>query len=217
MYGHIQDLYGKIQLRKKDMTDLFGNADGIESITPMLQSICDDLQVTMHLPIHSFRVDETIGKGKDNAGQLITVTASILDCDCPYTSTQMSEDHYSATTAFSVSRAKVKDLMIEFDVPTDLDKSLIPTDAVEFSSSEKSITYRMPLLSDGLKDLAEAVIRYRVEHFVTTAPKYGCCSLYKECSDAKKCLHPNRFYATACQYKKNLDSGKIFYGENANV
>lgn len=42
-------------------------------------------------------------------------------------------------------------------------------------------------------------------------PGFGCCSRYKECSQAGKCIHPDILYATACMYKKNLDNGKIFY------
>ncbi len=46
---------------------------------------------------------------------------------------------------------------------------------------------------------------------------FGCCSRYLECSYLKKCVHPDIVYATACQYRKNLESGKIFYGINKNV
>lgn len=46
---------------------------------------------------------------------------------------------------------------------------------------------------------------------------FGCCSKYIECSNAKKCLHEDIFYATAsCQYKKHLDINEIFYGINKN-
>lgn len=27
---------------------------------------------------------------------------------------------------------------------------------------------------------------------------FSCCSRYKECSDAQKCLHPNRLIANVC-------------------
>ncbi len=47
--------------------------------------------------------------------------------------------------------------------------------------------------------------------------KFGCCDKYIECSNAKKCLHNNLFYAKACYYRKNLESGKIFYGDNKNI
>lgn len=40
---------------------------------------------------------------------------------------------------------------------------------------------------------------------------FGCCSRYKECSGAKKCIHPDLYYARGCHYRKNLKAGKIFY------
>ncbi|HJB20964.1 MAG TPA: hypothetical protein H9773_04590 [Candidatus Fournierella merdavium] len=43
---------------------------------------------------------------------------------------------------------------------------------------------------------------------------FGCCSSYIECSDNRKCVHPNPYYASGCMYKKNLDAGRIFYGVN---
>ena len=46
---------------------------------------------------------------------------------------------------------------------------------------------------------------------------FGCCHKYVECSDAKKCLHDDLIYATACMYRRNLEKGKIFYGENKNL
>lgn len=45
-------------------------------------------------------------------------------------------------------------------------------------------------------------------------PTFGCCSYYKKCSDLKKCIHDDQLYSTACMYRKNLESGRIFYGEN---
>lgn len=42
-------------------------------------------------------------------------------------------------------------------------------------------------------------------------PTFGCCSLYKECSKEKHCLHSDLLYATACMYRKNLEDGKVFY------
>ena len=46
---------------------------------------------------------------------------------------------------------------------------------------------------------------------------FGCCSRYKECSELRRCIHPHNFYATACQYRKNLESEKNFYGIDKSV
>lgn len=45
---------------------------------------------------------------------------------------------------------------------------------------------------------------------------FGCCSRYRECSDAKCCVISDRNYSNACIYKINLDNGNVFYGKNAN-
>lgn len=56
----------------------------------------------------------------------------------------------------------------------------------------------------------ETIIQDYIENY-EPSEKFGCCHRYRECSNAKKCLHPNQFYARSCQYRKNLESGKIFY------
>ncbi|MFA4916340.1 MAG: hypothetical protein WC560_06690 [Syntrophales bacterium] len=46
---------------------------------------------------------------------------------------------------------------------------------------------------------------------------FGCCSRYNECSDEKKCLHPDIKFAKGCHYKMHLENGLIFYGKNRNI
>lgn len=53
---------------------------------------------------------------------------------------------------------------------------------------------------------------------INRIPKaWDCCSRYMECSDAKRCVHPNASSALVCGYRKILSKGKIFYGKNRNV
>lgn len=47
--------------------------------------------------------------------------------------------------------------------------------------------------------------------------KFDCCGKFKECSNAKKCLHDDIIYSSACVYRKHLENGRIFYGENKNI
>lgn len=47
--------------------------------------------------------------------------------------------------------------------------------------------------------------------------QFDCCHRFKECSDAKKCIHPDKAFALDCGYRKILKSGRIFYGENRNI
>lgn len=54
-------------------------------------------------------------------------------------------------------------------------------------------------------------MRNGIANYIPKAAGFACCSRYQKCSEAKKCIHPNILYAKACQYRKNLEEGKIFY------
>lgn len=55
------------------------------------------------------------------------------------------------------------------------------------------------------------------KNYSPKASSFACCARYEQCSDAKKCIHANQLYSKACEYRKNLESGKIFYGKNKNI
>ena len=44
---------------------------------------------------------------------------------------------------------------------------------------------------------------------------FGCCHLFEQCSDAGHCINADQDFAASCYYKRNLMSGKIFYGKNS--
>lgn len=61
-------------------------------------------------------------------------------------------------------------------------------------------------------------IKYSLEYTLESLPKdFSCCSRYEQCSDAKKCIHPDKASALGCYYRKVLASGKVFYGVNRNI
>ena len=65
--------------------------------------------------------------------------------------------------------------------------------------------------SNELVECLIGCIRYGIEHYEPKAGSFACCSRYEECSKEKKCIHKNKLYAMACQYRKNLEAGNIFY------
>lgn len=71
--------------------------------------------------------------------------------------------------------------------------------------------YRVNINDAYIDEFLNELLDYSFKNYKTSAAAFGCCSKYKQCSDAKKCLHCNLLYATACQYRKNLEAGKIFY------
>lgn len=47
--------------------------------------------------------------------------------------------------------------------------------------------------------------------------EFGCCNDFNLCSDAKRCLKESDPFYLGCQYRKNLEAGRIFYGKNRNI
>lgn len=70
---------------------------------------------------------------------------------------------------------------------------------------------RMEKNSDEMINCLVDCIKYGLLNYSPKAAGFACCSRYQECSDARKCIHPNRLYAKACQYRKNLEEGNVFY------
>lgn len=46
---------------------------------------------------------------------------------------------------------------------------------------------------------------------------FGCCNDFILCSDARQCLKAKDPDYNGCQYRKNLEAGRIFYGKNRNA
>lgn len=62
-----------------------------------------------------------------------------------------------------------------------------------------------------------SLVESALDGYRTNQPQFGCCHRYDECSNVRKCIHPNMLYSTACSYRANLESGRVFYGSNKNV
>lgn len=57
-----------------------------------------------------------------------------------------------------------------------------------------------------------------LQEIINAIPKsFDCCSRYEQCSDARKCIQPDKSIALACGYRSILASGRIFYGKNRNI
>lgn len=106
----------------------------------------------------------------------------------------------------------------------------VPSDCVEIIKDEKvkdkltgetyekkKILHQFALNSTSVIPYIKAIIEYSLLHY-KPKDKFGCCSKYNVCSDNKKCVHTNKFYASCCcWYYGNLDQGNIFYGKNRNI
>lgn len=98
------------------------------------------------------------------------------------------------------------------DIPQEL--SVLGTKANQndgFTNFEFDTTY------EGIERYAKLLSAVLGKVTYSIPKEFDCCSRFEQCSDAKRCIHPNSSLATSCGYRKILRTGKIFYGKNRNV
>ncbi len=91
---------------------------------------------------------------------------------------------------------------------------------VEIKTRDSDNYFRIPIsATDPLySTITKCMLENTLDrYFRSGTDAFGCCHLYRECSDAKKCLHENLLYARGCSYYYNLVNGRIFYGANRTV
>ncbi len=54
------------------------------------------------------------------------------------------------------------------------------------------------------------------DNFTQNFGQLGCCSLFRDCSRVGHCLQKDDYFKQ-CGYRKNLEKGKVFYTEKADV
>lgn len=86
----------------------------------------------------------------------------------------------------------------------------------ENGAAEVSYYYQVSsnITSSYILEFIRRIIQSFANTYRSAEPTFACCHRYEQCSDAKKCLHPNLMYSTACTYRKNLENNRIFYGKN---
>lgn len=88
---------------------------------------------------------------------------------------------------------------------------------VKYKENELYVKIYLDSIEDINKLDTEVKEIYKYLYSNEPTDSFGCCSRYIECSDSLKCTNADKKFAKGCQYKGNLESGKIFYGKNKNI
>lgn len=128
-----------------------------------------------------------------------------------------------------VSKGRPPRIEIEFSYkrkglvskPSDCVEKIIIEKKIDKDTGEtyevKKLKHQFALDSISVVPYIKEIIDYSMLHY-RAKEKFGCCCKYNVCSDNKKCVHKNKFYASrCCWYYGNLDKGNIFYGKNRNI
>ena len=228
-------------LNNGEIMDLFQRMD-FDGLLSRLEMLVKDLVKENELPDRGVIVTPNYGTAKKNKGQVISYSIMSNEPDYPASEEDLLDKnrHHSIFITLKAPSAKTWQGTAEIQVGAYLMKMFPPPpdalkvykqkgrdgessseskekDAQQGSDEAYDDRFRIPLDSKNLIEWVRSVVQYKISNYVTAAPSFGCCSQFQECSDAKKCIHPNRMYSTACSYRCNLEAGRIFYGRNRNV
>ena len=172
-------------------------------------SILDKIILKKELPNNSLRLRENKNKVSDSY--------SILISEPPY---PIGSERLGGEQ--SILKILIKPGIYIVDVLENVFNNIPCPEDIEHTFANKANTPKHILLTFkdddiNLYNYIESAIIYRLSIYRTAEASFGCCSNFMDCSDAKKCVHENKLYSTACMYRKNLENNRIFYGKNRNI
>lgn len=102
---------------------------------------------------------------------------------------------------------------VYFTFPADSEPLFDPALVSKIKSDPDHIKVSASAVSDlaGMREQLASIIGS-----VRTSSSFDICSHYLECSDARRCVQTAP-YAVECSYRKKLEKGIIFFGDNRNV
>lgn len=199
------------------IVDARDNYNWVEAVRTML----DDLIAKEELPAGSLYLSENVSKA-DAAKK--TYSVCIWEPSYPPLPDEKRGVNRLVLSIFpstAKNRPDDLDLNIRENQEGDLREKL-PEDAIVLPKSKSDISTGMQKIrfnkfSPSLVEYIKENTIYCIGGYKTKADMFGCCSHFIECSDAKKCVHPNKLYSRACWYRIKLEQGRILYGKNRNV
>lgn len=96
-------------------------------------------------------------------------------------------------------------------------KSIIRTKFAERLVTVFGISSNMSEQSAEITEANTGTMKQPVKAVFKGGQAIGCCSQYVECSNAQKCTQEDNSISSVCYYRRNLESGRIFYGKNKTI
>ena len=210
--------------------DLFGApaGDPFDLFLHSLRQMAEEIVRKWQLPPRSVVVTSNFGqKGGPNEDKIVSYSVSISEPDYPATDTDMLDKNRVEVKCitFKPPQTKVRyNCVEEINIRNViLERIVVPKDAERLPQNKTDREndcqrLAIPMSAPGIVQFFRDVVELKLKVYESARAKpFGCCSLFEECSDAKRCIHPNRLYSTACAYRRNLENGRIFYGKNRNM
>ncbi len=191
-----------------------------------LDKLAEEITSEWQLPPQGVIVKRTIGTGEKTGtnGKIVSYVICANEPPYPESSNKLLNGKRTQTPFLTIPVPKTKKWQgfVEINVASSFLPKLpegarvIPRENKDEGVDSDS-RLLIPLDSPEIYGFIRQIVSQKLSQYVSSAGTFGCCDRYIACSDAKKCIHPNRLYSTACAYRRNLENGRIFYGKNCNV
>lgn len=182
-----------------------------------IQKMLDGIIKEKGLPVNSLVLKEQVNNV--NAGQYII---KICEPEYPFDA-KIANNVTEMPTGIRIKPETVSTrkeyLKVEINNSLFEHISRVPDSALDPQLSSASGYKQLDFKPDdpALDEFIKEAVLHKLDVYTSAAKTFGCCSRFEQCSDAKKCVHDNVLYGTACMYYWHLKRGEIFYGKNKNV
>ncbi len=200
-----------------DMNAINTDYDWISETKKMLNTLVDKYE----LPKGSLYLSHNTSR--DDPNTVISYSICIWEPNFPpLPNEKPGQNKIVATLNPSTAKSRPDDLDISIREVQEGDlRSFLPTDATVIDQTKSDIDSKTQRLrfnkySLNLVEYLKHNTEYCIKGYVSKADRFGCCDSFIACSDALKCVHPNKLYSKACMYRSNLEQGRVFYGKNQN-
>lgn len=195
-----------------EQLSLFDNMD--PNFYEKLQEFLDSIIQKNELPTHSLHLFSNIAPRGKNAGMETSKSICIYEPEYPLIKEDIDNPGKNMVV-LNIKENKVFELLIRnaqfecINLPETATVKKSKDNVFKHVLFEKDDPSIFPYIAQN--------ISFCLKNYRSKEKTFGCCSQFIKCSDAKRCLHANKLYSTACQYRHNLEAGRIFYGKNKNV
>ena len=197
------------------------NSDIIfDGLVEQLNDICEKYVEDLKLPPKGLVIRN------NNNENVPSVSVCVNEPPYPISQSELGKI-FVLTSLVLMSRPNTKKdadkITVTLNNPDDIDRLEVPKNTIikpQYKAKTEEIVSYVILFDENDNSIVEYIkelILIVLKRYRTKESTFGCCSQFNKCSAAGKCLHINKLYSTACAYRRNLEDGKIFYGENANV
>lgn len=202
----------------KSTSEIIDFASAADSFQQNLLLLLDEIIAKKELPPNSLVLDKNKSKSLNISSISLCISEPPYPLGSGRTNSKQSFINIDEDLAENIIHLTLrKNIFDNIPAPLPLVDLKLIKKPKNTPNAPQRIKLSFPNSHPQLYDFIGNVTLFRIAHYASSASSFGCCSNFNKCSDLKKCVHENKLYSTSCMYRKRLENGNIFFGENRNI